>query len=83
MRNIKCLEIAAILAGASILFTAGCDNSANVSDNTKAPQVVFEYPVVKDVVLWDEYTAKIEAIASVDIRAQVGGYLKSVNFKEG
>lgn len=44
---------------------------------------MFEYPVVKDVVLWDEYTAKIEAIASVDIRAQVGGYLKSVNFKEG
>lgn len=34
MSNIKCLEIAAILVGASILFTAGCDNSANVSDNT-------------------------------------------------
>lgn len=33
--------------------------------------------------LWDEYTAKLEAVASVDIRAQVGGYLKSINFKEG
>ncbi len=38
---------------------------------------------MRDIVLWDDYTAKIEAIASVNIRAQVGGYLKSINFKEG
>ncbi len=38
---------------------------------------------MRDIVLWVDYTAKIEAIASVNIRAQVGGYLKSINFKEG
>ena len=38
---------------------------------------------MRDIVLWDDYTAKIEASASVNIRAQVGGYLKSINFKEG
>lgn len=38
---------------------------------------------MRDIVLWDDYTAKIEAIASVNIRAQIGGYLKSINFKEG
>lgn len=38
---------------------------------------------MRDIVLWDDYTAKIEAIASVNIRAQAGGYLKSINFKEG
>lgn len=38
---------------------------------------------MRDIALWDDYTAKIEAIASVNIRAQVGGYLKSINFKEG
>ena len=38
---------------------------------------------MRDIVLCDDYTAKIEAIASVNIRAQVGRYLKSINFKEG
>lgn len=36
----------------------------------KRQKVIYSRPEVQDVVLWDEYTAKIEAVAFVDIRAR-------------
>lgn len=83
MFNLKRINAAGSLFAASILFLCGCGGKVENSGSKELPEVLFSRPVVKDVVLWDEYTAKIEAVASVDIRAQVGGYLKSINFKEG
>ena len=40
-------------------------------------------PLKKTVAEWDEYTGRIEALESVDIRARVSGYLDKVNFKAG
>ena len=84
MFNLKRINAAAYTSAASlVLFLCGCGGESENSGSKDTPEVIFTRPVLKDVVLWDEYTAKIEAVASVDIRAQVGGYLKSVNFKEG
>lgn len=79
--NLK--SAANLLAAVLPLLFCACGNPADNAGEEEAPQVVFAHPKVEDVVLWDEYTAKLEAVASVDIRAQVGGYLKSINFKEG
>lgn len=84
MFNLKRINAAAYTSAASLLlFLCGCGGESENSGSKDTPEVIFTRPVLKDVVLWDEYTAKIEAVASVDISAQVGGYLKSVNFKEG
>ena len=40
-------------------------------------------PLAQDVTEWDEYTGRIEAVSSVDVRARVSGYLEKVNFKAG
>jgi RND family efflux transporter MFP subunit len=40
-------------------------------------------PLVKTVVEWDEYTARLEAVEAVDVRARVSGYLQAVHFVEG
>lgn len=40
-------------------------------------------PVMREVLEWDEYTGRIEAMQSVDIRARVSGYLEEVRFKDG
>jgi len=40
-------------------------------------------PVVKDIVEWDEYTGRFEAVDRVDLRARVSGYLESVHFRDG
>jgi RND family efflux transporter MFP subunit len=35
------------------------------------------------VIDWDEYTGRLQAIDSVELRARVGGYLESTDFQEG
>jgi multidrug efflux system membrane fusion protein len=39
--------------------------------------------VAKPVAQWDEFTGRIEAVESVEIRPRVGGYLTGVHFDEG
>jgi multidrug efflux system membrane fusion protein len=48
-----------------------------------APAVNVAKVVQKDVTRWDEFTGRIEAVDSVEIRPRVNGYLESVEFVEG
>lgn len=47
------------------------------------PQVTVVEAVQKEVVEWDEYTGRLDAKESVEIRARVSGYLDKVHFEEG
>ena len=47
------------------------------------PQVTVGHPLSKETVDYDEFTARLDSIDSVDIRARVTGYLDKVNFKDG
>src|SRR5690242_19675290 len=47
------------------------------------PQVTVAKPVVKGIVERDEFTGRFDAVASVEIRARVTGYLSSVNLADG
>jgi RND family efflux transporter MFP subunit len=47
------------------------------------PKVTVSQPVVREVVEWDEYTGRLEAVESVEVRARVSGYLQSVHFTDG
>ena len=47
------------------------------------PKVTVSKPVARTVVEWDEYTGRLEAVDSVEIRARVSGYLEAVKFIEG
>jgi len=40
-------------------------------------------PVEKEITEWDEYTGRLQSPESVEIRPRVGGYLQSINFKDG
>ena len=49
-----------------------------------APPVVFvSKPLQSDIVDWDDYVGRFEAINSVDIRPRVTGYLQSIAFTDG
>jgi len=66
----------------SLLF--GC--SKNENPNAKAPPkpvIVASQPVQQEIVEWDEYTGRLQAVESVEIRARVSGYLKRIAFKDG
>ena len=47
------------------------------------PTVVAGHPVQKTVVDWDDYTARLRAVKTVDIRPRVGGYLQELHFTDG
>ncbi len=69
------------------LLLAGCDrpqaNSKSQQAATPPPAVTTSQPVVSEIVEWDEYTGRFEAVASVDIRARVSGYVDKIAFEDG
>ena len=47
------------------------------------PAVTANQPVQREVVEWDEYPGRLEAVDMVEVRSRVSGYLQTVNFKDG
>jgi multidrug efflux system membrane fusion protein len=47
------------------------------------PKVTVARPIVRDVTQWDEYSGRIEAVETVEVKAQVSGFVDSVRFTEG
>lgn len=78
-----------ILAGVLLLATlAACerpaaDNQAGAKAMSPPPEVTVARPLVKEIIEWDEYTARFDAVDTVEVRARVSGYLNDVHFKDG
>lgn len=66
-----------------LLLTACGDNDAPAAAATPRPTVEFVRPVARDIVDWDEFTGRLEAIETVDVRARVSGLLESIHFEDG
>ena len=68
-------------------FLTACKQSDSDKQAQKSqpppPQVTVANPLVKDVTDWDEFTGRLYAVESVDVRPRVSGYLQSINFTEG
>src|SRR6266478_5530986 len=47
------------------------------------PSVTANQPVQRELIEWDEYPGRLDAVEMVEVRARVSGYLQSVNFKDG
>src|SRR6266404_3509255 len=69
------------LAGLGFLLTA-CHKPAPPPPRPPPP-VTANQPAQREVVEWDEYPGRLEAVDMVEVRARVTGYLESVHFKEG
>lgn len=71
-----------------VLWLAACGQADEQggqagSGQMPPPPVTVATPIVKDIIEWDDFSGRFEAVDKVDIRARVGGYLESTNFKEG
>ena len=40
-------------------------------------------PIAKRVTQWDEFSGRFEAVASVEVRARVSGFIEELHFKDG
>ncbi|WP_454622421.1 efflux RND transporter periplasmic adaptor subunit [Bradyrhizobium cenepequi] len=66
------------------LALAGCDEKAqSQAAAPPPPPVTVAQPVKRTVTDWDEFTGRFEAIEEVQVRARVGGFVNSVEFKDG
>jgi RND family efflux transporter MFP subunit len=70
------------LIGLIFLITA-CTQPSAPTSSSPPPKVTISQPVARDVTEWEEYTGRLEAVQSVEVRARVSGYLQSIHFKDG
>jgi RND family efflux transporter MFP subunit len=47
------------------------------------PAVTIAAPLVRELVDWDDYVGRFEAIESVEVKPRVSGYLQAVHFRDG
>ena len=60
-----------------------CMSTAAQPAAPPTPSVTVAAVVERDVTEWDEFTGRIEAVRSVDVRPRVSGYIERVSFSEG
>src|SRR5262244_362038 len=70
------------LSGLLLLLTA-CAQQPQSTAPPPPPKVTVSQPSMREVVEWEEYTGRLEAAESVEVRARVNGYLQSIHFKDG
>lgn len=74
-RRMAALFVAALAIAPATLFAQG--------GPPPVPAVVVAAPVAKRIIQWDEYTGRFEAVAQVEVRARVSGFVDSVHFRDG
>jgi RND family efflux transporter MFP subunit len=69
----------ASLAAALLLASCGARPAAA----PPPPKVKVVQPVAREITEWDEFTARLDAVESVEVRPRVSGYLQSIHFQDG
>lgn len=65
-----------------LIGLAGC-GAAEPPPAPPALPVTVANPVIREVVDWDDFVGRFEAIQNVDVRPRASGYLQSVHFADG
>src|ERR671914_2366308 len=68
---------------AALVGLSGCRSEATPAAQEPALQVSVASALERDVTEWDEFTGRLEAVESVEVRPRVTGYIESLNFTEG
>jgi RND family efflux transporter MFP subunit len=77
------LGLGGVLVLGLSLGAAGCARPTAGVPTTEPARATVSYPVEQYVTDSAEFTGRIAAVDSVDVKAHVWGYLQKVNFKEG
>lgn len=72
-----------VLAIVVALFLNGCRSEATTAAAPGPVEVSVAEALERSVAEWDEFTGRLEAVESVEVRPRVTGYIESVNFVEG
>ena len=73
------LLVIVAIVGLTITACSGGEDQATMSP----PEVDVAQVLVKSIRQWDEFTGRIAATDTVNVRARVSGYIERIAFKEG
>lgn len=73
-------EFRILITVVALIWATGCKPKTTATP--PPPTVSVIQPVAKEVVEWDEYIGRLESPETVEVRARVSGYLKTVHFKD-
>ena len=65
------------------LSLSGCGDKPPQQAAAGPPLVTVAQPTKRTVTDWDEFTGRFEAVEEVQVRARVGGFVTSVEFRDG
>jgi RND family efflux transporter MFP subunit len=70
-----------VAACVTLAFAGGCRRAEPTAP--PPPKVAVAKPIVRDIVEWDEYTGRTQALEAVEVRPRVTGYVQSIQFADG
>lgn len=79
----KPLLVLAAVSTLALAVLAGCSSQAEPAAMPPPPTVSVVPVLIKEISQWDEYSGRIEAVRSVDLRPRVSGYIEAVAYHEG
>lgn len=82
-RVARTVTVTAALLTAMLLAGCGEPNAQQGPKEMPPPAVSVAEAPQREVVQWDEFTGRVEAVESVQVRARVAGYLQNIHFHEG
>ncbi|MEL6214515.1 MAG: efflux RND transporter periplasmic adaptor subunit [Pseudomonadota bacterium] len=72
-----------LLIGAAFATLVGCGGGGPGEMEMPPTSVAIAEVIARDVTDWDEFSGRIEAVETIEIRPRVTGYLTKVHFTEG
>lgn len=66
----------------TVSLLGGCSGGEQAAAPPTLP-VTVAAPLVQDVVDWDDFVGRFEAVESVEVKPRVSGYLEAVHFRDG
>jgi len=76
-------ELALAMAALLAVGVSGCGSQAAPAAAMPAPEVSVARVLEKPVQQWDEFTGRVEAVKSVELRPRVSGYVERIAYEEG
>lgn len=79
--------VALVLAGGAFTLFGPGRHDAQATGTTAAPPSALPVPVAmvesRDIVPWEEFSGRLEAVDKVEVRSRVSGQVQQVHFREG
>ncbi|HJR82792.1 MAG TPA: efflux RND transporter periplasmic adaptor subunit [Sphingomicrobium sp.] len=79
------MKHSAFISGATALLLAlsACSGGADSQQPPPAPQVTVATPLVQEVVDWDDFVGRFEAVQNVEVKPRISGYVVGIHFRDG